>query len=209
MSIKDIFSRNIVDKLKDVVDINKLTLKISGKKAEIGKLKVKLGEVVYDNFKEGGALPEEVNEILNTIKVAEEEIAELEEQIASLKTSVKTPESQKCPSCGAENSVDAKFCKECGVKLEKEPEKEPEEPTPPAKVSCPECGVENEPDAKFCVQCGYNLKAPAAEPAPAEPVAQEAPSGEVKEEVKSEECCCCGEKTEEKSEEAENGGSCC
>lgn len=32
-------------------------------------------------------------------------------------------EIKKCPKCGVENSIDRKFCKECGVKLEIENEK--------------------------------------------------------------------------------------
>ncbi|MDR1832223.1 MAG: zinc ribbon domain-containing protein [Fusobacteriaceae bacterium] len=190
MSIKDIFNKGIVDKFKDVVDINKLNLKVSSKKAEIGKLKAKLGDVVYDKYKEGAQLPDEAGEILNTIKIAEEEIAELEDKISTLKTTIKTPATQKCVKCGAENAADAKFCKACGTKLEKEPEKQPEE-VKPAKVVCPVCGVECEPDARFCQECGYDLtQAPKEEPAPEEA----APVEEAPAEPAPEACDCgCGE----------------
>jgi predicted ATPase/class 3 adenylate cyclase len=61
-----------------------------------------------------------------------------------------------CASCGTENELGRKFCKECGGQL---------------AVSCPSCGVANTPDSKFCGECGTALtdQAPAglerAEPA--------------------------------------------
>ncbi len=42
----------------------------------------------------------------------------------------------------------AKFCSECGTKVEVE------------KITCGECGAENKPGAKFCVECGSSLSAP-------------------------------------------------
>ncbi len=55
------------------------------------------------------------------------------------------PEVVICPKCGAENPPGAKFCQNCGAKLQPEP------------VICPKCGAENEPGAKFCSQCGARL----------------------------------------------------
>jgi len=58
----------------------------------------------------------------------------------------------KCPNCQTENETGAKFCNECGTKLE---------------IACPECGKNNRPGSKFCNDCGYNLTKP-SEPAPKE-----------------------------------------
>lgn len=55
--------------------------------------------------------------------------------------------SVKCPSCGTENKDGAKFCNNCGCKLEVE------------KPRCPGCGTENAPGAKFCNNCGTPLNA--------------------------------------------------
>jgi class 3 adenylate cyclase len=55
----------------------------------------------------------------------------------------------KCPSCQTENETGAKFCNECGTKLE---------------IACPECGKNNRPGSKFCNECGHNLTQP-SEPA--------------------------------------------
>jgi hypothetical protein len=41
----------------------------------------------------------------------------------------------KCPKCQFDNREVAKFCKECGTKLE---------------FACPECGAKFIPPSKFC-----------------------------------------------------------
>jgi class 3 adenylate cyclase/tetratricopeptide (TPR) repeat protein len=49
-----------------------------------------------------------------------------------------------CSSCGTDNEVGRKFCKECGIRL---------------VTGCPACGAANAPDAKFCGECGAALGA--------------------------------------------------
>jgi class 3 adenylate cyclase/tetratricopeptide (TPR) repeat protein len=48
----------------------------------------------------------------------------------------------KCPKCQFENREGAKFCKECGKKLE---------------LTCPQCGTAYTPGTKFCDECGQSL----------------------------------------------------
>lgn len=48
----------------------------------------------------------------------------------------------KCPECAFENRDGAKFCLECGKKLESK---------------CPSCGKNLPPTAKFCDECGHNI----------------------------------------------------
>ena len=48
----------------------------------------------------------------------------------------------KCPKCQFENREGAKFCKECGSKLE---------------LACPECGARFVSPSKFCDECGFDL----------------------------------------------------
>ena len=49
----------------------------------------------------------------------------------------------RCPQCQFENVDGAKFCNECGGKLE---------------ISCSQCGKPNPPGSKFCNECGNDLK---------------------------------------------------
>jgi len=47
-----------------------------------------------------------------------------------------------CPNCQHENREEAKFCENCGSKLER---------------TCPNCGTQNRSGAKFCDNCGTRL----------------------------------------------------
>ena len=55
----------------------------------------------------------------------------------------------KCPNCQFDNPEGAKFCNECGNKLE---------------LSCPECGKINPVGSKFCNECGHDLQTPKEAP---------------------------------------------
>ena len=48
----------------------------------------------------------------------------------------------KCQNCRFENPSGAKFCNECGSKIE---------------LACPQCSKVNPPGSKFCNECGHNL----------------------------------------------------
>jgi len=53
----------------------------------------------------------------------------------------------KCPKCQFENREEAKFCKECGNKLE---------------LTCSSCGHTVHSGSKFCDECGHDLTKPKA-----------------------------------------------
>lgn len=52
-----------------------------------------------------------------------------------------------CPTCGKELPANAKFCLECGSKIE---------PILNNEIICPNCGKKT-PSGKFCVECGHAL----------------------------------------------------
>lgn len=52
-----------------------------------------------------------------------------------------------CPACGAKLPANAKFCLECGMKIEQPAENE---------MICPACGKKT-PKGKFCMECGAPL----------------------------------------------------
>jgi membrane protease subunit (stomatin/prohibitin family) len=49
-----------------------------------------------------------------------------------------------CPNCNAPLANNAKFCPECGTKIE-------------AQAHCIECGAKLAPNAKFCAECGAKV----------------------------------------------------
>lgn len=51
----------------------------------------------------------------------------------------------KCRNCGCELDGQAKFCSNCGEKIEK-------------VEKCPHCGCLLEKNVKFCGMCGYSIK---------------------------------------------------
>jgi membrane protease subunit (stomatin/prohibitin family) len=53
-----------------------------------------------------------------------------------------------CPGCGKANQPQAKFCADCGAKMEV------------AKVPCVKCGAELREGAKFCSECGASQEKP-------------------------------------------------
>ena len=78
-----------------------------------------------------------------------------------------------CPKCGGGNEPGAKFCHECGAKMDVSTAKVPcvkcgtplpagtkfcnECGTKQEKQSCPNCQAELNPGAKFCNECGHQM----------------------------------------------------
>src|SRR3954465_15862588 len=58
----------------------------------------------------------------------------------------------QCPQCQAENPERARFCEDCGTRLE---------------LKCPHCREAATPGKKFCASCGGSLSAAPAVPHPA------------------------------------------
>ena len=77
-----------------------------------------------------------VEEIWSKSKVAEEDRSMLKEE--SWRAGVRAT----CPQCNAPLQNNAKFCPECGAKID-------------PKKHCTECGAELAPNAKFCAECGH------------------------------------------------------
>lgn len=63
-----------------------------------------------------------------------------------------------CPSCGAGNSAEARFCSGCGRSLQ---QPQPEG-TPADRTACRNCGEQVVPGAKFCPHCGTSVIIPCA-----------------------------------------------
>ena len=66
---------------------------------------------------------------------------------AQTATEEKTTQKTVCPNCNNEIPTNAKFCLECGTKIEMLSENE---------MLCPVCGKKT-PKGKFCIECGASL----------------------------------------------------
>ncbi len=61
------------------------------------------------------------------------------------KDNIKQESKSKCPMCNAEIPDTAKFCPECGYKID-------------SKTNCPKCGTELQENEKFCPECGFRVR---------------------------------------------------
>ncbi len=78
-------------------------------------------------------------------------------------TTTITADTRECPNCHTPNPTTAKFCVNCGEKLEtptKTVQSTPTTSTADTK-ECPNCHSQNPATSKFCVKCGQKLEAPA------------------------------------------------
>ena len=64
-------------------------------------------------------------------------------------------QSVKCSQCGAGLNADAKFCPQCGARIEPPV---PEAAEAPQSRVCPGCGAEVAQGMKFCSQCGARVE---------------------------------------------------
>jgi len=117
-------SAEIAEKTKLQTQI--MSLK-NDKKNEINEL----GKVVYDMLKEGNLDEEIINLKFESITEIEKQINNKEEQKENIEKEDFKEESGKveeaeiveeseeivCPNCGEKNPKDAKFCQNCGTKL--------------------------------------------------------------------------------------------
>jgi len=79
-----------------------------------------------------------VEEIWAHSQMAEEDRAMLKEE--SWREGVRAT----CPNCNAPLANNAKFCPECGTKIQ-------------SQAHCTECGAKLNPGAKFCAECGTKV----------------------------------------------------
>jgi ribosomal protein L40E len=78
------------------------------------------------------------------------------------KTNAQDIQTKKCPACGAENPLSAKFCKVDGYNFQQAKEKPAVKPAEPqessGKVLCPQCGAAYDVGIKFCKKDGASLQ---------------------------------------------------
>lgn len=68
-------------------------------------------------------------------------------------------DSIKCPSCGAENDINVKFCMNCGTSLSAQQYNNTlNESKYTVPSSCPTCGAAVSSENSFCMNCGTKLK---------------------------------------------------
>ncbi|MBE7020856.1 MAG: zinc ribbon domain-containing protein [Ruminococcaceae bacterium] len=101
----------VYEKSAQLVELTKVKVKVAKAEGDIDKLFELLGTKLYDEYKAGAELPEEIKEICVSLDGKYRELETLVAQTDEIK------ELQECPSCKGKNPADAKFCSKCGEKL--------------------------------------------------------------------------------------------
>ena len=105
-----------------VVEKSKVSYSIMSAEAEFDDLFKSLGKAVY-NAGKGEADAELADSIVDRIEKKMLAIKDLRERSAAVRGVI------ICESCGAENPAASNYCSACGVKLQKEEQEAPEEPS--------------------------------------------------------------------------------
>ena len=109
---------------------------------------------MVDKLDAGETFDDEIMALYASIQATREVIAAARDEINANRPAAE--EVPSCPVCGAELAEHAKFCANCGAKVE-----EPSPQVVEAEVVpsvCPQCGAELEPKARFCIQCGAKVE---------------------------------------------------
>ena len=115
------FAKIAIDKTTNAVDITKLNLAKNEADSKANKLYAKIGEIIYEKYKDGSEFDSDIEELLIEIDKFKAESDELKEQIAALKST------SPCPNCGQQNDKSSEYCSKCGAKLTEEDLETPEE----------------------------------------------------------------------------------
>ena len=119
-------TKTLGEKAEAALEIQRLNSQVNKERSKISDTHKKIGEILWAKFEAGEEIPEEFSEALT--KIDEHKVA-----IAKIKATAFAGEEPKtsCPSCGAQVTLNSKFCGECGGKMPvHEPEPVEEEAAP-------------------------------------------------------------------------------
>lgn len=126
-------TKTLGEKAEAALEIQRLNSQVTKERSKIGDTHKKIGEILWAKFEAGEEVPEEFKEHCSAISESLTKIDKLKIAIAKIKATAFAGEEPKtaCPSCGAQVTLNSKFCGECGGKMpvhEPEPVEEDEAP---------------------------------------------------------------------------------
>jgi RNA polymerase subunit RPABC4/transcription elongation factor Spt4 len=152
-------TKSVVDKTSNKVSTVRLNAKVKSLKSSIDVQKQRIGDFYWLQHREDESFDPTLAEEFKQIAEYFEQIAALEKEIQRLVEKAKSFSAEKnepnyagaaliCPSCGAANTSDTKFCASCGIAFIPAPE----------PSTCSNCGAVVNAEMKFCAVCGSKLK---------------------------------------------------
>lgn len=107
----------VTTKSEEIIEINKLKLKINNLKGKRKERLYLLGTDFYELSQEGEFTPEKVEGLVIDIKNIDKEIVDLENKLKHLQEVGVIKVKPNCPNCGEDVPGGAKFCPNCGKSL--------------------------------------------------------------------------------------------
>lgn len=113
-------TKTIGEKAEAALEIQKLTSLVGKEESKIESTYKKMGKMVWEKSQNCDCLPDEFKEECEAIKASLAAIDDLKFKIANIKAAAFNGDEPKttCPNCGAAVGISAKFCSECGSKME-------------------------------------------------------------------------------------------
>lgn len=113
-------TKTIGEKAEAALEIQKLTSLVGKEECKIESTYKKMGKMVWEKSQNCDCLPDEFKEECEAIKASLAAIDDLKFKIANIKATAFNGDEPKttCPNCGAAVGISAKFCSECGSKME-------------------------------------------------------------------------------------------
>ncbi|MCL6635882.1 MAG: zinc ribbon domain-containing protein [Peptococcaceae bacterium] len=105
-------AKTIGKKSGELVESAKLKFEVAKHEKEMENNIAALGKLVYMQYKGEKGLEDEIERLLISTRAIENDIAEMQEQIARLH-----PKPPVCPKCQTELPVGARYCFNCGSKV--------------------------------------------------------------------------------------------
>ncbi|UNC91137.1 zinc ribbon domain-containing protein [Candidatus Contubernalis alkaliaceticus] len=134
-------------KIETAKEINQMKKDLQQLQAEKALQLTRIGQRIHYMYRRKEFKDEEVQEIAENMKAVDKKIWNLHKQIAEFEREV---DSLACASCGANVSMEDKFCAGCGIPVEK-----PKLEVTVGNCSC--CGTPVNESYKYCTACGQLL----------------------------------------------------
>ena len=105
------FTKKVSSKANVAVESAKISFAISETENKISELKEKIGDIIYNDYKENKELDGNLGEYCRMIENLSDDVEAMREKQAEVKSSV------RCSHCGKLNDDRNTFCADCGEKL--------------------------------------------------------------------------------------------